>query len=208
MPDSTHGLDVPPGVTYDEAMGDFARTAIRAQPLDYARIVARDVMVNFTVPRVDRYEYDTAAKWRFETYLDFEQTGWTRPAYLAHGGTLLEHRQPFAGWLGWYGWTVYAWGPLLFLLTLLSLVGLVLPRRDPDRLRPLLALTLLFAVGLLTAPAVTAQFVWRYQLPFVVLIPAAAVLAVTRISSARVGVRTSADQVPDRTEEAPAPAGA
>ena len=130
-------------------MGDFARTAIRAQPLDYARIVARDVMVNFTVPRVDRYEYDTAAKWRFETYLDFEQTGWTRPAYLAHGGTLLEHRQPFAGWLGWYGWTVYAWGPLLFLLTLLSLVGLVLPRRDPDRLRPLLALTLLFAVGLL-----------------------------------------------------------
>ena len=31
-PDATHGLQLPPGVTYDEAMGDFAMRAIRAQP--------------------------------------------------------------------------------------------------------------------------------------------------------------------------------
>ena len=35
--------------------------------------------------------------------MDFEQTGWTRPAYDAHGGDLLEVRQPLAGWLAWYG---------------------------------------------------------------------------------------------------------
>jgi hypothetical protein len=207
-PDGTHGLQPPPGVTYDEAMGDFARAAIRAQPGDYARIVARDVMVNFTVPRIDRYEYDTASKWRFATYLDFEQTGWTRPAYLAHGGTLLEPRQPLAGWVAWYGWIFYAWGPMLFLLTLLAVVGLVVPRADPARLRPLLALTLLFALGLLTAPAATAQFVWRYQLPFVVLVPAAAVLAVTRIAIARTGEPASPDEEGEKVEEASAPTGA
>ena len=35
----------------------------------------------------------------------------------------------------------------------------------------------------MVAPAVTAQFVWRYQLPFVVLVPAAAVVAALRLST-------------------------
>ena len=42
--------------------------------------------------------------------------------------------------------------------------------------RPALFLVLATAPGLMPAPAVTAQFVWRYQLPFVVLVPAAAAL--------------------------------
>jgi hypothetical protein len=181
-PDGTHGLQPPPGITPDEAMHDFALRAIQAQPDDYARVVGRDVMLNFTVPRMDRYEYDTASKWRFQTYLDFEQTGWTRPAYLAHGGDLLEARQPLAGWLAWYGYTVYAWGPLLFLLTLLAVVGLVARRRRaPAGVRPRLFLTLATSLVLLATPAVTAEFVWRYQLPFVVLLPLAAALAVARL---------------------------
>jgi hypothetical protein len=183
-PDGTHGLHPPAGMTPDEAMHDFAVRAIQAQPADYARIVARDVMLNYTVPRIDRYEYDTASKWRFETYLDFEQTGWTRPAYLAHGGDLLEARQPVAGWLAWYGYTVYAWGPLLFLLTLLALVGLFMRGSQP---RALLFLLLATAAGLLVTPDVTAQFVWRYQLPFVVLVPLAAVVAVSRLLSGQPG---------------------
>ncbi|MEO6509862.1 MAG: hypothetical protein ABIO16_02645 [Nocardioides sp.] len=188
-PNGTHGLVLPAGVTPNQAMHDFAVRAIQAQPWDYLRIVARDVMLNFTVPRIDRYEYDTASKWRLQTYEDFQQTGWTYPAYVAHGGTVLHAEQPLAGWLGWYGFTVYAWGPLLFLLTLLSLVALLAPtrwlRRDevPSRDRPLLFLVLATAAGLLLVPAVTAQFVWRYQLPFLVLVPAAAVLALVRTQS-------------------------
>jgi hypothetical protein len=178
-PDGTHGLEPPAGMTPNEAMGDFAKRAIMAQPGDYVRVVARDVMLNFTVPRIDRYEYDTASKWRFETYVDFEQTGWTRPAYLAHGGDLLETRQPLAGWLAWYGYTAYAWGPVLFLLTLVSAVGLFVRRPASSRLRPVVFLILATAAALMVAPAVTAQFVWRYQLPFLVLVPAAAALAVT-----------------------------
>src|SRR5207237_6064415 len=100
-----------------------------------------------------------------------------------HGGTVLHAEQPLAGWLGWYGFTVYAWGPLLFLLTLVSSVGLVARRRSPVETRPLLFLTLATAVGLLVVPAVTAQFVWRYQLPFLVLVPAAAALALVRLQS-------------------------
>jgi hypothetical protein len=49
------------------------------------------------------------------------------------------------------------------------------------RTRPLIFLTLSVAAGLMLAPAVTAQFVWRYQLPFVVLVPMAAALAVVRL---------------------------
>lgn len=186
-PDGTHGLEPPPGVTNDEAMRDFAVRAIRAQPVEFAEIVARDVMLNFTAPRIDRYEYDTASKWRFETYVDFEQTGWTEPAYLSHGGDLLQPRQPLAGWLSWYGYTVYAWGPMLLLLTLLSVVGLVIPRSEPrgSRTRPLVFLPLATAAGLLVAPALTAQFVWRYQLPLVVLVPAAAAAAAMRLSRGR-----------------------
>jgi hypothetical protein len=180
-PDGMHGLEPPPGVTPDEAMHDFAVRAIQAQPLDYARIVARDLLLNFTVPRIDRYEYDTASKWRLQTYEEFEQTGWTRPAYESYGGRLLEPQQPLAGWLGWYGYTVYAWGPLLFLLTLLAAVGLVVRRRSATETRPALFLVLATAAGPLAAPAVTAQFVWRYQLPFLILVPAAAVLAVVRL---------------------------
>ena len=59
-PDAAHGLEPPAGITPDEAMREFAVAAIRAQPRDYARTVVRDFALNFTVPRTDRYEYDTA----------------------------------------------------------------------------------------------------------------------------------------------------
>ena len=190
-PDATHGLVLPPGVTTDQAMGDFGKRAIRAQPGAYARIVARDFMLGFTVPRMDRYEYDTAWKWRLDTYVLLEPTQRSQDAYAAHGGDQPEVRQPLAGWLGWYGWTVYAWGPMLFLLTLLALVGLAAGRGGRAATvtrpgtRPLIFLLTATGVGLMAAPAVTAEFVWRYQLPFVVLIPAAAVLAALRLSTQR-----------------------
>jgi hypothetical protein len=167
-------------------MGDFARRAIRAQPDAYAGIVGRDLMLGFTGERADHYEYDTAYKWRFDTYVTLDMTARSRAAYAAHGGAQLEVRQPLADWLAWYGWTVYAWGPLLLLLTLVAVLGLV--RRPSARAtrptpptRAVIFLVLATALGLLAAPAVTAQFVWRYQLPFVVLVPVAAALAVVRL---------------------------
>ena len=62
-------LVLPPGVTDEKAMGDFARATIRAQPLDYAWFVTRDVLLNFDPVRVDRFGYQTADRWEFRTYI-------------------------------------------------------------------------------------------------------------------------------------------
>ncbi len=183
-PDATHGLVLPAGVTYDEAMGDFARRAIRAQPWEYVGIVARDLMLGFSAERTNHYEYDTAYKWRFDTYVDWDWTERSRDAFAAHGGEQPEVRQPWADFLVWYGWTVYAWGPLLLALTGVALAGLF-AKRDGRRDRAVIFLVLATSLALMAAPAVTAQFVWSYQLPFVVLVPVAAALAVSRVRRPR-----------------------
>ena len=104
------------------------------------------------------------------------------PTAVTSGGDAAARRLA-----GWYGWTVYVWGPLLLLLTLVGVLGLLVRRRFVGEERSVLPsravifLVLATALGLLAAPAVTAQFVWRYQLPFVVLVPVAAALAVVRV---------------------------
>jgi hypothetical protein len=185
-PDGTHGLQPPSGVTLDEAMRDFARRAIRAQPGDYVTIALRDFALNFSVPRVDRFEYDTADKWTFARYPDLAPTAFTRPAYEAHGGDLPTVHQPWADGLVTYGDAVYTYGPLLLAMLLLALVGMVPRRRSTSA--PTRSLTFLFlaaGTGLMLAPDVTAEFVWRYQLPALVLVPMAAALAGTRLKGAR-----------------------
>lgn len=177
-PDPSAGVTPPAGMSANQVMGDFARRAIRAQPADYARTALRDVAMNFSAPRVDRYEYATAEKWSFARYPDLEATGYTRPAYAAHGGTQPYDRAPVSGWLVTYGNVVYLWGPLLLALVVLSAVGLV---RGRGGSRPLLALLLLGGVGLMIAPDLTAEFVWRYQLPAIVLVPIAAALSWSRL---------------------------
>ena len=90
-------LQPPAGTTQDEALRDFAFAAVRAQPLDYAGIVARDFWLNFSTPREDAYEYDTAHKWRFDEYLTVRADGVDpvrRTTRTAAGSC--EVRQPFA----------------------------------------------------------------------------------------------------------------
>ena len=146
--------------------------------------MGRDLLLTFTGERTNHYEYDTAYKWRFDTYTVLEPTERSQAAYAAHGGDQLQVRQPLADWLAWYGWTVYVWGPLLLLMTVLALAGLVVRRpASVPGTRATLFLVLAPAGALGAAPAVTAQFVWRYQLPFVVLVPAAAAIAVTRLAA-------------------------
>jgi hypothetical protein len=185
-PDSTHGLTPPDGVTVDEAMHDFAVRAIRAQPGDYARTVARDIALGFWPVRVDRYEYDTADKWSFARYVDLEQlTGFTEPAYRDHGGELPTVRQPGASWLATYGTKVYLWGPALLALFLLALASLVAPARGSGPRRSVVGLLVIVGGGLMIAPDVTAEFVWRYQLPAILLVPMAAALGWARLRAPR-----------------------
>ena len=177
-PDPSAGVVPPAGMTANQVMDDFAKRAIRAQPWDYSRTVLRDFALNFYPHRDDHFEYATAEKWSFERYPELEPTSYTRPAYVAHGGTLPTHRSPASTVLVHYGSIVYLWGPLLAALVLLSLAGLV---RGRGGSRAAIVLLLLAGVGLMAAPDVTAEFVWRYQLPAVVLVPIAAALAWTRL---------------------------
>jgi hypothetical protein len=180
--DASKYLDLPPGMTNDQALHDFAMRAIRAQPGDYAKIVARDFAMGFEPGRPDRFEYDTADKWRLSSYVDYRTTSWSRPAYAAHGGEQPSTRHPLGDLLASYGDVVYLPGPLLLVLVLLGAAGLVVrrPRNAPSP-RPLIFMLLATGLGLVLVPDLTAEFVWRYQLPALALVPMAAALGWTSI---------------------------
>jgi hypothetical protein len=185
-PDSTHGLHPPAGVSVDDAMHDFAVRAIRAQPGDYARTVARDVAYNFWPTREDRYEYDTADKWSFARYVELEQvTDYTSHAYQAHGGEMPSVRQPGASMLATYGTKVYLWGPALLALVVLATASLFVGGRRRAGRRSVIGLLLMVGAGLMIAPDVTAEFVWRYQIPAILLVPMAAALGWARLRAPR-----------------------
>lgn len=189
QPDGNHGLtDLPGGTTPDQAMRDFAVRAIRAQPVDYARAVGRDFLLGFDWQRGDRFGYDTAHKWRFDGWYGSRPSSWTSPALLRHGGVLLRTTGPLARVMSGYGTVIYLAGPILALLLLLGLAGLFRRRRDGtlDQ-RPALILLLTLGVGLFLVPDVTAQFVWRYTLPMLTLVPPAAALAWMQLRGPRAG---------------------
>ncbi len=168
-------LVVPPGVDRQAVLQDFARQALAAQPLDYARVVLRDVALGFDPLRTDRFEYNTTFKWKFSTYVDREPTPWTEPGFADHGGVQQQTRQPWADLLVAYEKVVYTWGPVVLLSLVVGAVGALSPRAGAAR--PLVLLLVLVGFGLSVLPDITTQFVWRYQLPAVVLLPVAAVLA-------------------------------
>ncbi|WP_299036870.1 hypothetical protein [uncultured Pseudokineococcus sp.] len=176
-------LVVPAGVDRADVLRDVARQAVREQPLDYARIVLRDVALGFDPVRVDRFEYSTAFKWKFSTYVDREPTPWTEPGFAEHGGVQQQTHQPWARVMVAYEDVVYTWGPLVLLCLVVGVFGAVHPRAGAAR--PLVLLLVLCGFGLSVLPDLTTQFVWRYQLPAVVLLPVAAVLAGSALRRSR-----------------------
>lgn len=186
-PNTVHNLHLPPGVTPQQAMRDFAMRAIEAQPLDYLRVVARDAALPFlAVNRGDRYEYSTAVKWDLSTYVDYRPTPlWTAPAFAAHGGELPVTRHPLGDWFATYGRWVHVPGPLLLVLLVVAVAGLVVRRPRAPSVRPLAVVLLVLPLTLVLVPDVTAEFVWRYQLPLVVMLPMSAALGWTRLRAAR-----------------------
>jgi hypothetical protein len=171
----------------DSAMRDFATRAIRSDPLAYLRISARDFVLPFWAPtRVNHYEYATAVKWTFADYIDYQPTPlWTAPAFAQHGGEAPVSRQPVADVLAHYGDWVYVPGPVTLLILLLAVAGAVVRREETRPLRPLIVLLVVLPVGLSLVPDLTAEFVWRYELPTTTLLPMAAALAWVRLRAPR-----------------------
>jgi hypothetical protein len=179
-PETIPSLFPPSGTTIYEAMGEFARTAIRAQPLDYARVVLRDFALNFDIRRVDRFEFDTAHKWTFKNYLYGLRSEGARRAYDNYGGQQLNPRQPYANAVVVYQYFGYLPGPALFGCLLIGLLGGLGVRGAGDPwMRSMSLLLTLSGVALLLVPDATAEFIWRYQLPALTLLPAGAAVAFT-----------------------------
>ncbi len=198
-------LTPPPGTTNAEAMRGFANEAISDQPVGYALVVARDFALNFDVWRGDRFEFDTSHKWRFGRYVDREPDSWTRPAFERHGGEQLDTHQPFASALVVYGWVGYLPGPVLFGCLVLGLVGgFGWGRARGSEVRAMCLLLTVSGVVLLLVPAMTTQFVWRYQLPGLALLPAGAALAFTALRGVKSRPGRSRLRAPtDRTVASP-----
>jgi hypothetical protein len=183
-PDTVPKLQPPPGVSDDQAMHDFAIRAIKAQPGSYVRDVARDFGLGFvSVDRNDHFEMQTSVKWKLAQIVAYEHSSPAMTlAFDTYVGGIPTPWQPGADVLGWYGRVVYLPGPLALLLVVVAVAGVVVRRPDQrPSLRPLALLTLALPLLLVLVPDVTAQFVWRYQLPLVVLLPLSAALGWTRL---------------------------
>lgn len=191
-PDTVPRLHPPPGVSDDQAMHDFAIRAIKAQPGSYVRDVARDFGLGFvSVDRNDHFEMQTSVKWKLAKIVAYENHSPTMSAtFDSYLGGVPVPWQPSADVFGWYGRIVFVPGPLALALLVVAGVGIAV-RRPGQRpsLRPLALLTLALPLVLIAVPDVTAQFVWRYQLPLVVLLPLSAALGWTRLrdGGSRVG---------------------
>ena len=128
----------------------------------------------------------TSIKWSFARIVGYEESRpWIRPTFIAHGGQPPETHRPFAAWLGAYGRVVFLPGPLALVLLALASVGIVVRRDERPSLRPLALLTLAMPLTLILVPDVTAQFVWRYQLPLITMLPLSAALGWTRLRRPR-----------------------
>jgi hypothetical protein len=141
--------------------------------------VARDSLLPLGLERDDRYDYSSSRKWQFATYAEHRPKAATLEVYERYGSTYRVWRPP-AKLMATYGRYVYLWGPLMGVLLVVAVAGLFWPRR-PRGTRPLIALTLLLGVGLTLVPVLTNEFVWRYTLPAIVLVPMSAACAWSRL---------------------------
>jgi hypothetical protein len=103
-------------------------------------------------------------------------------AYRDHGGAQLEAHQPFASALVTYSRFVYLPGPLLFGCLVIGVAGALGFGRAKCSGMPALCLLLTgTGAGLILVPDLVGEFVWRYQLPALALLPVGAALAATAL---------------------------
>lgn len=166
----------------DDDLREFSMLAIRGQPLDFAEMTLRST-VHYLVP------------WRFSGPRDTCPTWWVFPARsdedeckaalapVGLDGEPIDGRtRPAAvAVLRAYQHVVVTPGPVLALGMLaggLALVRRGVPAGSRERLDP--ALLAALGVVLLAVPSATAAFDYRYLLPTLVVLPAAAALALPR----------------------------
>jgi hypothetical protein len=156
--------------------GDFARRAIREQPLAYARTVVADVVRGFAVERsVPRRRVPFEDVWTFQSA--FPRREQADPVIRAYGGTGGSVQPQLADFLRGYQRIAFTPGPLLAAGLLLGLLAAA--RRSA--LRPAALLFATLGLALYLGPALTQQLMPRYTLPGLVLLVPALAVAITAL---------------------------
>jgi Dolichyl-phosphate-mannose-protein mannosyltransferase len=174
-------IQPPPGVSKEAMIGDFNRRIVEHQPLAYLEAVARDVLYGFSPVRGDGPERYPVAYLQFRPYFQADQPA--RTALGTYNGTGAHAEAALASFLTGYGRFVYTPGPLLAAGLAAGVAGMAGLGRRARRcgLRAPCTLFTLGAVATIVPPFLIATFDWRYELPELALIPAAAVLGVSAL---------------------------
>jgi 4-amino-4-deoxy-L-arabinose transferase-like glycosyltransferase len=177
---------------------DFARRAIREQPLAYARTVLADVVHGFAVKRtVPRRRVPFEDVWTFQpTFPRREQAD---PVIRAYGGAGGSVQPQLVDVLRGYQRIAFTPGPLLaagLLLGLAAAAGIGRARRSA--LRPAALLFASLGLALYLGPALTQQLMPRYTLPALVLLAPALAVAVTALTGTERGHGAATHRDPSR----------
>ena len=177
-PDAWWRHDAHPGInSYNDKLGrQFALDAIRAQPLDYLRVSARDVALVFA--STDRPLSHTTMSFTTAPHIA------VLPSYYAGDLRAYAHTtqnthpvQPYAYFLFLYQLPVFFPGIVFFLVVMAGLVGVI---RSWRRWGGPQALPWAFAAISIVLPALLTQSLYRYTIVAIPLACLAAGLAFAR----------------------------
>jgi hypothetical protein len=180
-PDVWWRHDAQPGINpYNDSLGmRFAIDAIKAQPLDYLRVTARDVMLIFlTTDRpLTRTSMNFTAHGRYAKLPSYYAAD--EKAYA--GTTENTHAvQPYAYFMFLYQQPVYFPGLVFFAVLVAGFVGIVRRRRWRTLGVPPALLPWLLAAVSIVVPALLKESLYRYAMVAIPLGCLAAGLALTR----------------------------
>lgn len=182
-PDSPQkSLKTPPGVSVTQALHDFDKRVVRAQPVAFARIVVRDFLFGFHPSRTHSVPGFPPSRWLFHgRYWSLDGTKAARHFRQLGYGPLVAERK-YSSFLTKFQKVFHVPGPLLLLAAIIGLMasaGFGRARESGNRVACGLLLAVCM-VPLLTAAALSG-FSWRYQLPQLALLGPAGALGLTAL---------------------------
>jgi hypothetical protein len=176
----------------NQLASDFAKRAILAQPLDYARVVAKDFLYTFKWHRsvfpdkatYDMYQFGAKSaalpNWRMSR----DRTASSEAHTYEDGNARTRIIDPYAESIRGYQKFVRLPGTLLGGIVIVGLVGMIpmWRRWGGEAFLPWITGT-----GLLLVPPATAEFDYRYVLPTVPLLCIAAAITFSREPREKLG---------------------
>jgi hypothetical protein len=178
-----YDLELGPDDRRPEIGGAFARRIILHQPLDYAEVVAEDVLHGFS-PTKSRREGDLpVSRWQFQEYFPVFREPDTSEILNRDGYERGIADETLAPFLRIYQRYVFTTGPLLAIALLLGLLAaLGLRRARESGLRTAAFVFTLTALAVYVPSVAVSEFSWRYQLPLLVLLPPAGALGLAALT--------------------------